>query len=287
MLTNLAVTKAAASRSMTTQAAVKAELDITGNDDDAKIDRLIVSASAALAASPEALNIDPRGGAGPWFQSYTESLPGDGGQFLYPSRWPLVGKPVVTYGTGASPTTVDASLYSVDGRRRALYKATGWLKSPWPSDPWDQRELSYNIAAPYDAGWLMPSELVVWAAATAVSLGTWRTKTSPADDEPLVFVVTTAGTTHASTEPTWPTAIGGTVTDNDVVWTAYDQELPKAIQEAALITVLEWFAGGLNVPAGLVSERQDAWAAQYRQPAGGLLPAIPPHAAALCRRFSE
>ena len=33
----------------------------------------------------------------------------------------------------------------------------------------------------------------------------------------------TAGTSHASTEPTWPTTKGKDVTDNTVVWTEYGQ----------------------------------------------------------------
>jgi hypothetical protein len=34
----------------------------------------------------------------------------------------------------------------------------------------------------------------------------------------FLYVVETAGTSHASTEPTWPTTIGTTVSDNGVIW---------------------------------------------------------------------
>jgi len=59
-----------------------------------------------------------------------------------------------------------------------------------------------------------------WSTGEAVVIGDKRQSTSP--DGILYFTVTTAGTTHASTEPTWPTAHGDTVNDNGVVWTAQD-----------------------------------------------------------------
>ena len=56
-----------------------------------------------------------------------------------------------------------------------------------------------------------------WQATTAYTLGVVRTRLTGTGL--LVFKVTTAGTTGAA-EPTWPTTIGGTVTDGTVVWTA-------------------------------------------------------------------
>jgi lambda family phage minor tail protein L len=57
-----------------------------------------------------------------------------------------------------------------------------------------------------------------WAASTAYSVGNIRRATT-AQATGLVFECTTAGTS-ASSEPTWPTDIDSTVTDNNVVWTA-------------------------------------------------------------------
>lgn len=57
-----------------------------------------------------------------------------------------------------------------------------------------------------------------WAASTAFSVGDVR-RASSSQNSGLVFECTTAGTS-ASSEPTWPTDIGSTVTDNTVVWTA-------------------------------------------------------------------
>ncbi len=60
-----------------------------------------------------------------------------------------------------------------------------------------------------------------WAVATALSLGASRRPTSPTGYR---YQVTTAGTTHASTQPTWPTVIGSTVADGTVVWTCVAEE---------------------------------------------------------------
>ena len=57
-----------------------------------------------------------------------------------------------------------------------------------------------------------------WAAGTAFSVGDVRRATS-SQNSGLVFECTTAGTSGSS-EPTWPTDIGSTLTDNTVVWTA-------------------------------------------------------------------
>lgn len=62
-----------------------------------------------------------------------------------------------------------------------------------------------------------PADPADWQASTAYVLGDWVAATTPAG---FNFICTTAGTTDAS-EPTWPTAEGGTVTDGTVVWTAY------------------------------------------------------------------
>lgn len=56
-----------------------------------------------------------------------------------------------------------------------------------------------------------------WEVATGYSLGDLIEPTTP---NGLVYKCTTAGTSHAATEPTWPTVgIGSTVSDNTVVWT--------------------------------------------------------------------
>ena len=60
----------------------------------------------------------------------------------------------------------------------------------------------------------------VWAASTAYTLGQVVVPTTGKENG-AKYICTTAGTSHATTEPTWPTTEGATVTDNTVVWTCY------------------------------------------------------------------
>lgn len=62
-----------------------------------------------------------------------------------------------------------------------------------------------------------------WAVATAYTLGQSVQPTTP---NTYRYQVTTAGTSHATTEPTWPTTIGATVTDGTVTWTCVSKQHP-------------------------------------------------------------
>lgn len=69
-----------------------------------------------------------------------------------------------------------------------------------------------------------------WVANTTYSVGQFVLPTTlrdwplpfpeSVDKNHFVYECTTGGTTHATTEPTWPTTEGGTVNDNGVIWTA-------------------------------------------------------------------
>lgn len=78
-----------------------------------------------------------------------------------------------------------------------------------------------------------------WTAATAYVAGDYVYATACIDyptDWPMtqadadtvdafVYKCTTGGTTHASTEPTWPTTPGDTVNDNGVIWTCVENRM--------------------------------------------------------------
>ena len=55
-----------------------------------------------------------------------------------------------------------------------------------------------------------------WTVNTAYLVGDIVT---PTTDNGKYFECTTAGTSHATTEPTWDTVTGHTTPDNTVVWT--------------------------------------------------------------------
>lgn len=85
---------------------------------------------------------------------------------------------------------------------------------------------------------LTPTDtLAEWVANTAYSLGALRQPTTP---NGFRYRVTTAGTSHATTEPTWPTgAIGSTIADGTVVWTLESEhhettELKLALTQGGL-----------------------------------------------------
>ena len=77
-----------------------------------------------------------------------------------------------------------------------------------------------------------------WAASTGFAVGDVRRATT-SQNSGLVFECTTAGTSGSS-EPTWPTDIGSTLTDNTVVWTAISSVYAD-LSGLALDAIIELF----------------------------------------------
>jgi len=79
----------------------------------------------------------------------------------------------------------------------------------------------------------------VWAASTAFAVGDVRRATT-SQNSGLVFECSTAGTSGSS-EPSWPTDIGSTLTDNTVVWTAISSIYAdlSALAPSAIIELFE------------------------------------------------
>lgn len=60
--------------------------------------------------------------------------------------------------------------------------------------------------------------VTTWATATAKTVGQLVRQTAPSLNQERVFMCVVAGTTHATTEPTWNTSRGDQTTDNTVTW---------------------------------------------------------------------
>ena len=79
-----------------------------------------------------------------------------------------------------------------------------------------------------------------WLVNTAYLVNDYVQPTSPNND--FTYRCTTAGTSHAATEPTWPTTAGGTVSDGTVTWTAVGFDY-----EYALTTGHTFFSKALQI----------------------------------------
>jgi hypothetical protein len=68
-----------------------------------------------------------------------------------------------------------------------------------------------------------------WEAAELLDIGDSRRPTTPTGYRYEVII---SGTTHASTEPTWPTVIGSTIVDGTVTWEVVAEE--RSVDEITL-----------------------------------------------------
>lgn len=89
---------------------------------------------------------------------------------------------------------------------------------------------------------LTPTDILpAWEVATAYTLGQ---SVQPTLGNGFRYECTTAGTSHAVTEPTWPTTIGDTVSDGTAVWTCASAQHPETEIKLALTS------GGLSTATG-------------------------------------
>lgn len=253
--TIISVTTPALGKLLVPVATVRSELGITGTDSDTKITRLLNAIGREFAGVHGLRRPLLR-------QTYLERLrlhdhqdPLEG-NLMSLGRWPIESVTSVT-DTATVPVAVTSTDYSIAGdNRSALYNPTGWTPD-------------FDYLATYIAGWLPlgdgPGLLMTWSAAAVKVANSWAKPLAAANGSiSLLFQCTTAGTTHATTEPTWPTTAGGTVTDGTVVWTARAaNELPEDIQEAAIVTAYQWFNGALQLQSGIQSESADGFEVAY------------------------
>jgi len=264
-----------ASKNVVDLATVKTELGISGSDSDAKLNRLIAAAGAAFSG-PAGLRREP------WVQTLVETGSGAGGEYCFLTNWPVQSVTSVV----ENGSTVTASDYSITGwRRDRLYRDDGWARDTASGylhyTPTTNREK--NTVATYVGGWVMPDRMDDWTASTAYVAGDFVRSSD--DSDLFLFECTTAGTTDSS-EPTWPTTEDGTVADATVTWTARPAtEFPQDLREAGLITVIDWFRGGLQVPSGVASERFESMELRYDTAGGFSSAGIPPHALSIVRQY--
>jgi hypothetical protein len=81
-----------------------------------------------------------------------------------------------------------------------------------------------NAAGDYSITWAQPSGTLTWSALTAYAVGTYMQPTSAATTGFYYEATAISGTgTSGTTQPTWPTTIGGTIVDNaganQITWT--------------------------------------------------------------------
>lgn len=86
-----------------------------------------------------------------------------------------------------------------------------------------------------------------WAVGTAYAVGDLVKPTTYASH---AYKCTTAGTSHAATEPTWGTTNGGTTTDNTVTWTCYDTKTYNTKSPQGSTVPYVTFGLGTDVPMG-------------------------------------
>lgn len=109
--------------------------------------------------------------------------------------------------------------------------------------------------------------ITTWATARVYALKALVVPTVP---NGLVYQCTTAGTSSATTQPTWPLVIGNTVTDNGVVWTCFaTHQMPTAGDDVAGDPFLQVLLSYLRtvVPSFLAS----AWGASGVAPNRNLI----------------
>jgi hypothetical protein len=181
-------------------------------------------------------------------QRYRETIIGDGETRLLLSRMPVeAGSVAVTI-----DATADTDWSLEDGG--ILYREDGWDEDTEP-----------NVVVTYYAGWLMPGVVSAWSAAQSVAAGGWIEPSAPSLS-PMLFQATAAGTTHATTEPTWPTVAAETVTDNGITWTARAvEELPLLVRGCAYLAVRDAFLARKD-RSDLAAQSAGIFSEQYAPP---------------------
>lgn len=224
-------------------ATVKTLLGIEGSTQDAILNYFISAASSKIV---EHL------GFSLGRQSVRETLSGQGRTRL------LLGMaPVEPESLSIEISDEQVTDYTLHATTGLLHRENGWEAGDQGMVGEDREE---NIEAAYRGGYLLPGDVSDWTTATAYTVGAFVRSSSPTV---LRFECTVAGTSHSSTQPTWPTVAGQTVSDNGITWTARTAwDLPALITDYAFVEVVRRYQTR-QFPAGLASLEADSFSASF------------------------
>lgn len=236
---------------------VKSALGISDSSQDSTLKALLRACYRAFSG-PQGLARDFAR------RSWRVRIGGAGGTLLQLPVWPIESISSVAEGADEYDTTIAADDYEVaETERQCVHRFDGWNDSSCGLLPGYQGtgaggSLDYQVEC--IAGWLMPDEVSEWSASLAVTSGDYVRSSEPSL---YLFQAGSSGSMAAS-EPTWPSTLGGTVASNGITFTARAaMRLPDDIEEAALLTVKDWYGGGLEIPAGIRSESVDGMSVTY------------------------
>ena len=234
---SLTITSAASDKSLCALSDLKTRMSVSGSSLDTTLQRMIDVASRLICTYLGREMVR---------QSYTETFGPNWRLRLMLSRMPVDGDSVTITNDGTSFTD-----FSVEDVRSGAIFAEGGFWSVPLIEGQNAEEL---IAVSYKGGYVTPNMIAAWSSVDARSLGAWTRPTAGPIKE-LLYEVTTAGSTD-STEPTWPTTAGTTVTDGTVVWTARNAfELPDEIEEAAILLSRSIYNQDADVSGNVATER--------------------------------
>lgn len=249
-----------ASSSLISLSQVKLYLSVTDTANDTLYTQLITDASSSM--------IDFIG-VHPGRQRYLESTYGTGSVRRYLSRLPVEpGTLSITLdGEALTEGTTDPTQWSLEEASTGMvYRESGW---PYSSS------YTLNLTYTYYAGFLLPDQIADWQGSTVKGVGAWVRPLPSSTPSLYRFECTTPGTTGTS-QPVWPTTIGGTVIDGTVVWTARAApELPPVVSQWCFAEFLRLLNARNSTP-GLASRTVEGVSESYfaTQTTGPLAPTV-------------
>jgi len=185
-------------------------------------------------------------------QQYTELIPGRNRERVYLTNLPIDPDSVTVTIDGTANTT-----HSIESNESGQL----FLDGSWPDT------LEQDVSVIYHGGYLLPGQMGDWTASTAYVAQTatvspsWVRPTKR-HASPLLFQCTTAGTTGSS-EPTWTSTGGDTVSDNSATWTGRSaQEIPYELQRIAWM-VVKGIWDARTRPVGLRRFEADGFSESY------------------------